>query len=269
MDKKYFITDGRRQIGPLTLATIESMVLSGQMSLFDSVLDSQTNSWIPYHKLVSEQAETKIEKTKKGTQHILVGLDQGNSFSDVRAGTGTFAHSPNLQLWFVKSGKLVEGPMTFVELLAMVKEGSVTEQDQVKNDTGHWTPAKDCPELSKKNLGSYNLELAKELMKKSFFRRSQKRTKTSETLWIKSSLGVHMARLNDVSTSGCSFNSPFEVAAQSAITMYLKPELVGAEGSVVECLQVKDGNDMWYKIRVHLTQVTPEWKFWVSQQEAA
>jgi hypothetical protein len=78
-----------------------------------------------------------------------------------------------------------------------------------------------------------------------------------------------MARLNDVSDSGCSFNTPFEIDEKSAITVFLKPQMVGAEGAVVECLHVKDGNDEWYKVRVHLKQSTPEWKIWVAQQEVA
>ena len=268
MDKKYFITDGRRQIGPLTLAVIESMVMNGQMSLLDSVFDSSANSWVPYHKLIEENADSTVVSDKT-SKHIVVGLDQGNSFSDVRSDSGVFTNSANLQLWYVKAGKLVEGPITFVELLAMIKEGSVTEQDHVKTDDGQWTIAKDCPDLSIQKLRSYNLELAKDLLKKSFFRRAQKRTKTSETLWIKSTHGVHMARLNDVSDGGCSFNSPFEVSSKSPITVFLKPQLVGADGVVVECLHVQDGNDSWYKVRVQLKHVTEEWKFWVSQQEAA
>src|SRR4051812_46175991 len=120
------------------------MVMNGQMSLFDSVFDQYANAWVPYHKLVAENSDA-MDAKEKTSKHVLVGLDQGNSFSDIRSDTGVFANSANLQLWYVKSGKLVEGPITFVELLAMIKEGSVTEQDQLKTEDGQWTAAKDCP----------------------------------------------------------------------------------------------------------------------------
>lgn len=302
--KKYYITDGRRQIGPLDIKTLEQMVLNCQMSMFDLVMDANTKQWTPFNQLESSKEELNPEysstqsrinlKASKTQTKSIFGLDPGNfESSDADANSnktdtnpsktdansnlnsnpkpiGPPKKSADLQKWFTKQGKFVEGPYTFIEILAMIKEGSLTEHDSVKmgaNST--WVLAKNCPEFSSKQLAKFQLELAQELSKQKLFRRTDRRTQTDQIIWFHSSQGTIMVRLNDVSFNGASLNCPTPLTASSPIVLFLNSSLWAAKGSVVSCKLIKENNDQWYNIRVHLTETTEEWKDWVDLQASA
>jgi hypothetical protein len=212
-------------------------------------------------------------------------MDPGESFANIQEINGKKAASipsaftpppaPNptgahIQMWNIKSGKFIDGPFSFTEILAMIKEGSLCEDDMVKKEfETEWVMAKDCEDFSAASLKKFKLALAQELSNKKLFQRAHRRTQSSHTIWCKNEKGINMVRLNDVSAGGCSFSSQYELKNHSLISLFINANNLSANGQVVECKLVKEQDDQWYMVRIHLVDTSQEWKLWVQAQESA
>lgn len=135
----------------------------------------------------------------------------------------SMTNETQIESWYVKLGNVILGPYSYTTLLGMVIEGSVRENDLIKNShTQEWVAASQSLELSPNYLKKINTDEAQALLNRGGLKRKLARLDMNTNVHIFQNGLVEMGLLRDISLGGCAliFNMP-KLRVQSEILMHI------------------------------------------------
>lgn len=156
MIKEYFLSNSQKGVGPLSEKDIIKGVRSGKISLFDLILNQQTNQWV---MLLQHPDFSDIDTSsdESSDQKQMIGLiDEGSFTSPVVDSSISIQAVPELEpvFWFQK-----EDPKTayrFLQVLSLINNGKVLEHSLVgKSPTGPFRRLVEWDEFSESSRESF------------------------------------------------------------------------------------------------------------------
>lgn len=161
MAAEYYLTSGKRKIGPLSERQILDGVRSGKINLFDMILNQQTNEWmmLMQHPDFSD-IETNVDSAS-GSEHdhddsqVIIGLIPGDITEN------TVPHGLRLQepilnsvYWYEKDQGTRR--LKYLEVLSLIHQHKLSEQSLIaKSPQGPWQRLIDWEEFSPKSLKEF------------------------------------------------------------------------------------------------------------------
>lgn len=156
MIKEYFLSNSNNRVGPLSENEIVQGVRSGKISLFDLILNQQTDQWVMVlqHPDFSDIGDSSSDESESKQ---LVGLiADGNFTSPAINSKITPQEIPELEpvFWFLK-----DDPRTaynFLQVLSLINNKKVLEHSMVsKNPKGPFRRLTDWEEFSESSRESF------------------------------------------------------------------------------------------------------------------
>lgn len=163
MASKYYLTTGKDKLGPLSEADIIKAVRSGKISMFDMILNNQTNEWMmlaqhpDFSDLDSSQAEE--EEISEDSDHFAIGLLSDKADNSNGLDLPEFITPDNFPIltpvyWYEKDK--AHQKLKYLDVLSLVHSHKLTEQSLISNSAqGPWQPLIKWEEFSAESLKSF------------------------------------------------------------------------------------------------------------------
>lgn len=133
MIKEYFLSNSKNRVGPLSEKEIVKGVRSGKISLFELILNQQTNQWVMLlqHPDFSDIEDGSEDDSDSDSKQIVGLIDEGSFTSPAVDSKITAREVPELEpvFWFQK-----EDPRTayrFLQMLSLINNKKVLEHTLV------------------------------------------------------------------------------------------------------------------------------------------
>lgn len=157
----YYLTTGKLKLGPLSEKDILSGVRSGKISLFDMILNNQTNEWmmlIQHPDFSDLENPSENESSDEHSEdHFAVGLISDDISEETQA--SSFVTPENFPIltpvyWYEREH--ANQRLKYLEVLSMIHSQKLSEQSLIsKTPHGPWQKIIDWEEFSPKSLENY------------------------------------------------------------------------------------------------------------------
>ncbi|HEY8271504.1 MAG TPA: GYF domain-containing protein, partial [Pseudobdellovibrionaceae bacterium] len=141
--KKYYISNGQENFGPLTEQEIMEAVRKGQINLFDMIFHDQLSEWVMLiqHPDFSDQGSEEINASEEKSHIVLGLLSVENSQENTNNAFILDEDTPELTAvcWHIKNDPDKE--LTFLDVLFLLSTKKISEHSLIsKNRVGPWLP---------------------------------------------------------------------------------------------------------------------------------
>ena len=160
MAAEYYLTSGKRKIGPLSERQILEGVRSGKINLFDMILNQQTGEWMmlmqhPDFSDIETNFDVPTSEYDHDDSQIIVGLIPGDVFENTIP-NGLRIEQPVFTsvYWYEKDQ--VGRRLKYLDVLSMIHQHKLSEQSLIaKSPQGPWQRLIDWDEFSPKSLKEF------------------------------------------------------------------------------------------------------------------
>jgi len=174
---------------------------------------------------------------------------------------------PTVQWQLKKQGSLVKGPLSYIQVVAIIAAGEIQEFDQIRKvGSQDWTTCPQVEDFTIEKLKSLKIESARMLVERGGLRRNHPRLDVNEV--VRASLGEdsYHVLMGDISEGGCSLISsepifqPKDMVYLSIFSSFERGDTdFNAQAEILKRIAMKneDGSED-FKYSVRFTALTAE-----------